>query len=214
MNNLPRIQALIAPISAPIPSALGVAMEAYNYFVNASWFLAWIAAIGAFVGIETLGGASCYAVIKLHRERNYGAEFYIALGGIIAYVASGLYTLALSPIVIFFFLAPFSYFAYSILRSMDTEIQEKIIETETQVKLLDAQRQLVNAETRKTRAMSEGVRVGQTTGQVEPPKQTPRVRVYEYLSDNPAASVRGVAAELGLPKSTVESYVREWKSQK
>jgi hypothetical protein len=30
--NLPKLQALIAPLSAPIPSALGVALEAYRYF--------------------------------------------------------------------------------------------------------------------------------------------------------------------------------------
>ena len=152
--NLPKIQALIAPLSAPIPSALGVAAEAYNYFakMDASGIWGWIAGAGAFIGIETLGGASCYALISLHRQRNYGIEFWIALAGIIAYVGSGLYTLADSPIIIFFFLAPFSYFAYSILRSMDVELIAKTTETETQIKLIEAQIKQLNAETRKAKA--------------------------------------------------------------
>ena len=152
--NLPKIQALVAPLSAPVPSALGVAAEAYNYFakMDTSGVWGWIAGAGAFIGIETLGGASCYALISLHRQRNYGIEFWIALAGILAYVGSGLYTLADSPIIIFFFLAPFSYFAYSILRSMDVELIAKTTETETQIKLIEAQIKQLNAETRKARA--------------------------------------------------------------
>lgn len=151
--NLPKIQAMAAPLSAPIPSALGVAAEAYNYMsVQSIPFWGWVAAVGAFVGIETMGGASCYALVKLHRERNYGVEFALAFVGILVYIASGWYTLSDSPMIIFFFLAPFSYFAYSILRSMEKEIEDKVTETETQIKLIQAETRRINAETRKTKA--------------------------------------------------------------
>src|SRR3990172_10227739 len=151
--NLPKIQAIAAPLSAPIPSALGVAAEAYNYMAAQSIPLwGWVAAVGAFVGIETMGGASCYALVKLHRERNYGVEFALAFVGILVYIGSGWYTLSDSPMIIFFFLAPFSYFAYSILRSMEKEIEDKVTETETQIKLIQAETRRINAETRKTKA--------------------------------------------------------------
>ncbi len=168
--NLPRIQALAAPLSAPIPSALGVALQAYLYFTSQSIILGWIAAIGAFIGIEAIGGASCYAVVKLHRQKSYGIEFYVSLAGILAYVVSGYFVLHNTAILIFFILAPFSYFAYSILRNMqdehiekasETEAQIKLIETEAQAKALevDAQTKLIeaeikriNAETRRTKA--------------------------------------------------------------
>lgn len=151
--NLPKIQALAAPLSAPIPSALGVAAEAYNYMsVQSIPFWGWVAAVGAFVGIETMGGASCYALVKLHRERNYGVEFALAFVGILVYIASGWYTLADSPMIIFFFLAPFSYFAYSILRSMEREIEDKVTETEAQIALINAETKRINAETRKAKA--------------------------------------------------------------
>lgn len=152
--NLPRIQALAAPLSAPIPSALGVALQAYLYFQSQSIILGWIAAIGAFIGIEAIGGASCYAVVKLHRQKSYGIEFYVSLLGIIAYVISGYFVLHNTAILIFFILAPFSYFAYSILRNMQDEHIEKVSETEAQIRLIEAETKRINAETRKTKASS------------------------------------------------------------
>lgn len=150
--NLPKIQAIAAPLSAPIPSALGVAVQAYLYFVTQSAILGWIAAIGAFIGIEAIGGASCYAVVKLHRQKSYGIEFYVSLVGILAYIASGYFVLHNTAILIFFILAPFSYFAYSILRNMQDEHIEKVSETEAQIRLIEAETRRINAETRKTRA--------------------------------------------------------------
>lgn len=150
--NLPKIQAIAAPLSAPIPSALGVAVQAYLYFVAQSQILGWIAAIGAFIGIEAIGGASCYAVVKLHRQKSYGIEFYVSLIGILAYIASGYFVLHNTAILIFFILAPFSYFAYSILRNMQDEHIEKVSETEAQIRLIEAETRRINAETRKTKA--------------------------------------------------------------
>lgn len=150
--NLPRIQALAAPLSAPIPSALGVALQAYLYFTSQSIILGWIAAIGAFIGIEAIGGASCYAVVKLHRQKSYGIEFYVSLAGILAYVVSGYFVLHNTAILIFFILAPFSYFAYSILRNMQDEHIEKVSETEAQIRLIEAETKRINAETRKSKA--------------------------------------------------------------
>lgn len=180
--NLPRIQALAAPLSAPIPSALGVALQAYLYFVSQSIILGWIAAIGAFIGIEAIGGASCYAVVKLHRQRSYGIEFYVSLLGIIAYVVSGYFVLHNTAILIFFILAPFSYFAYSILRNMQDEHIEKVSETEAQIRLIeteaqakavevDAQTKLIEAEIKRINAETRKVKANST--------QPTHVRVVE-----------------------------------
>lgn len=128
MFNLPRLQALIAPLSAPIPSAISIAAEAYNYVTPQTHLaLGWIAALAAFVGIETIGGASCYAMVKLHRRKSYGVEFWVSLMGILSYIGSGLYTLSDSPTIIFFFLAPFAYFSYSIIKSMHEDDDEKVV---------------------------------------------------------------------------------------
>lgn len=169
MLNLPKIQALIAPLSAPIPSALAIAADAYSAVAPQTHvFFGWLAAIAAFAGIETVGGASCYALVKLHRQRQYGIEFLVALIGVCIYIGSGLYTLQGNPTIIFFFLAPFAYFAYSILRSMETEIEQKTIETEAQIKLVEAQKRLVNAETRRVKLEKEPARASMSQHEPAP----------------------------------------------
>ncbi len=153
MFNLPKLQAFIAPLSAPIPSAISVGAEAYHFITpQTSEYWGYLAALAAFIGIETVGGASCYATIKLHRQRNYGAEFWVSICGILVYIASGLWTLYNTPTIIFFFLAPFAYFAYSILRSMEQEIDEKVHETEAQIRLIEAETKRTNAESKKIKA--------------------------------------------------------------
>lgn len=143
MINLPKLQAFIAPLSAPVPSAISIAAEAYSFTLpQAGWFWAYVAAFSAFIGIETVGAASCYATVKLHRQRQYGVEFWVALTGILVYIGSGIGTLWHSPTIIFFFLAPFAYFAYSILQSMEHEVVQKTSETEAQIRLIEAQTRL------------------------------------------------------------------------
>jgi len=173
MLNLPKLQAFIAPLSAPIPSAISVGAEAYHFITpqtNEYW--GYLAAFAAFIGIETVGGASCYATIKLHRQRDYGAEFWVSICGILVYIASGLWTLANSPTIIFFFLAPFAYFAYSILQSMEQEIDAKTNETEAQIRLIEAETRRTNAESRKikvekTESMQNNAKPMQTDTKVQ-----------------------------------------------
>lgn len=214
--NLPKIQALVAPLSAPVPSALGVAVQAFQYFASAnganSIFLGWVAAIGAFAGIEAIGGASCYAVVKLHRQKNYGIEFAVSLAGIVVYILSGYFVLHSTAIIIFFFLAPFSYFAYAILRNMETEHIEKVSETEAQIRLIEAQTRQINAETRKSKANRTDERPSvRFVGRTLSGSNETRDQVFSYLADNPTASVRAVASALNIPKSTVEPYIKEFK---
>lgn len=209
--NLPRIQALIAPLSAPVPSALGVALQAYLYFVNQSLILGWIAAIGAFLGIEAIGGASCYAVVKLHRQKNYGIEFMVSLAGILAYIASGYFVLHSTAILIFFVLAPFSYFAYSILQNMQNEHVEKINETEVQIKLIEAQTKQINAETRKTKAAI----VRPVRSPNEHPEQTNKKEIIRmYLAEHPNAGPREIARSTNCAVSTASKWLEELKRSK
>lgn len=214
--NLPKLQALVAPLTAPIPSALGVAFEAYSYSFGQteSIFFGWLAGLGAFVGIETLGGASCYALVKLHRQHDYGIEFWLALAGIVAYVGSGWYTLVASPVIIFFFLAPFSYFAYSILRSMEREIEDKIDETEAQIKLINAQKNLINAETRKTKAAIRPVQgVQLDTGHPSSPSKECRLDVRQLLDSDPHLSARQIAKALNISPTTASEHKKLWNSR-
>lgn len=210
--NLPKLQALIAPLSAPIPSALGVALQAYLYFLTQSQFLAWCAAIGAFVGIEAIGGASCYAVVKLHRQRNYGIEFFVSLAGIGAYIGSGYFVLHHTVILIFFVLAPFSYFAYAILRNMEAEHGEKINETEAQIKLIEAQTRQINAETRKAKiGQPTIVRPNEQRTVIE--QQSTRDKIFAYLTEHPTAGPREIERSIGCSVSTASKWLNLWNKQ-
>lgn len=213
--NLPKLQALIAPLSAPVPSALGVALQAYLYFQMQSLFLAWVAAIGAFVGIEAIGGASCYAVVKLHRQKSYGIEFFVSLLGIVAYVYSGYLVLHTTAILVFFFLAPFSYFAYAILRNMETDIMEKRDETEAQIKLIEAQTKQINAETRKAKASVQPVQSVQLdTGHKTDMSKVCRIDIKELLDSNPNMSARQIAKQLYISPTTASDHKKLYEQGK
>lgn len=209
--DIPKTQSVMAVIFTPITGAIAIAIVSFNYITSIShWILGCLGFIGAFLGVEAVGGACCYALIKCHREKDYGADFWTALAGTVAYITVGILTLYLqNPIAAFFALSPFGYFAYSIIRTMADEISAKTEETNAQIELIKAQTRLTNAQARKEKAEMSGRPGVRETGRTA---TGTRDKVYEYLSDNPEASVRKVAGETGLPKSTVEPYVSEFKS--
>lgn len=223
MNRLdiPKTQSVTAVIATPITGAIAIAVVSFNYINSIShWTLACLAFVGAFLGVEAVGGASCYALIKCHREKNYGADFYTALGGALAYIGGGILTLWLqSPIFVFFILSPFAYFSYSILRTMADELNAKTEETNAQIKLINAQKNLINAQTRKAKAgvqdpvhpVQDGTERGGERLNAE--RQAERLAnldaVLGYLSKNPNASLGDIAKQVGKGKTTAKSYTDE-----
>lgn len=209
--DIPKTQSVTAVIATPITGAIAIAVVSFNYITSIShWTLGILAFIGAFLGVEAVGGACCYALIKCHREKSYGADFYTALAGTIAYIGGGILTLYLqSPIVIFFALSPFAYFSYSILRTMADEITAKTKETEAQIKLINAQKNLINAQVRKARAAVQPVQLHDLNAKNSAEKQANLDAVLSYLSENPGASLGDIAKYVGKGKSTAKNYTDE-----
>ncbi len=219
--DIPKTQSVMAVIFAPITGAIAIAIVAFNYTTSIShWSLGALAGLGSFLGIEAIGGACCYALIKCHRERDYGADFWTALAGVIAYIGGGILTLHLqSPIVIFFALSPFAYFSYSIIRTMQEEIAEKTKETEAQTALIKAQTNLTNAQTRKEKAQQNRATPSVQNVQnnvlndVNAARQAEKLanldRVKGYLVDNPNASLSEIGEFIGKGKSTAKNYTSE-----
>jgi cation transport ATPase len=186
-------------------------VQAYLYFAAQSPILGWIAAVGAFLGIEAIGGASCYAVVKLHRQRNYGIEFAVSLAGILAYVGSGYFVLHNTAILIFFILAPFSYFAYAILRNMQDEHIEKMSETEAQVRLIEAQTKQINAETRKAKAAIQPVQPVQLDRlDTLNLSRECRADVQLLLDSDPTLSAREIGRRLDISQTTASEHKKLW----
>lgn len=222
--DIPKTQSVMAVIFTPITGAIAIAVVSFNYITSIShWTLGSVAFLGALLGVEAVGGACCYALIKCHREKNYGADFLTALAGAVAYIAGGILTLYLqSPIVIFFVLSPFGYFAYSIIRTMADEITAKTEETEAQVKLINAQKNLINAQTRKEKALQnrsvppvQDVQNGVLNGlnaERQAERQANLDAVLNYLADYPEASLGDIARHTGKGKTTAKSYTDELMS--
>jgi hypothetical protein len=216
--DIPKTQSVMAVIFTPITGAIAIAIVSFNYITSIShWILGSVAFLGALLGVEAVGGACCYALIKCHREKDYGADFYTALAGTIAYIAGGILTLYLqSPIVIFFALSPFGYFAYSIIRTMADEITAKTQETEAQIKLLNAQKNLINAQNRRDKAaFNTSVQYVQhdVLNGLNAKKQAEKLanldKVLDYLSSNPQASLNDIGEYVGKGKGTAKNYTDE-----
>lgn len=219
--DIPKTQSVMAVIFAPITGAIAIAIVAFNYTTSIShWSLGVLAGLGSFLGVEAIGGACCYALIKCHREKDYGADFWTALAGVIAYIGGGILTLHLqSPIVIFFALSPFAYFSYSIIRTMQEEIAEKTKETEAQTALIKAQTNLTNAQTRKEKAQqnrsippvqnAQSDALNELNARRQAEKSANVERVVDFLKDNPLASLSDIGAHIGKGKATAKNYTDE-----
>lgn len=216
--DIPKVQSVMAVIFTPITGAIAIAVISFDYITTIShWILGCFAFTGALLGVEAVGGACCYALIKCHREKDYGADFFTALTGTIAYITGGILTLYLqSPIIVFFVLSPFGYFAYSILRTMADEIRAKTEETEAQTKLVNAQKNLVNAQIRKAKAgvqdPVQNVQHGDLNAlnaQRQAEKLANLNAVLDYLSQNPDASLGDIGRHIGKQKSTAKNYTDE-----
>lgn len=223
MNNLknidiPKTQSVMAVVFAPITGAIAIAIVAFTYITSIShWILGGLAGFGSFLGVEAIGGACCYALIKCHREKDYGPDFWTALAGVIAYIGGGLFTLYFqNPIAIFFVLSPFAYFSYSIIRTMAEEIAEKTNETNAQIGLIKAQTVLTNAQTRKEKAQQnrtnqnvQSVQIAELNAKAQAEKQENLNRVVNYLAQNPNASLSEIGDFVGKGKSTAKNYTDE-----
>ena len=223
--DIPKTQSVMAVIFTPITGAIAIAVISFNYITSIShWILGCFAFTGALLGVEAVGGACCYALIKCHREKDYGADFYTALAGTLAYIAGGILTLYLqSPIVVFFALSPFGYFSYSIIRTMADELADKTKETEAQTKLINAQKNLINAQNRRDKVRGERsvppfntpvqnvqYDVLNDVNAVRQAEKTANLhRVLEYLAGNPEASLNDIGGHVGKGKATAKNYTDE-----
>lgn len=216
--NIPKAQSVMAIIFTPITGAIAIAVISFNYITSIShWILGCFAFTGALLGVEAVGGACCYALIKCHREKDYGADFYTALAGTVAYIGGGILTLySQSPIVIFFALSPFAYFSYSIIRIMIDEVKQKTEETEAQIELIKAQTRLTNAQTRKAKAsVKDSVKIVKHDdfNSINETRKAEKLanldKVLHYLANNPEASLNDIGEYIGKTRVTAKNYTDE-----
>jgi len=126
---LPQFYALSGPIFTPIPSALFLSYHMFTQFGEPKW-IAIAIGVGSFFGFEACGGACVAAVLKLHHQKRYDADFFVCLIGILAYTISPTIVLMFGggPIL-FAFLAALAVFAgntYFALVAQDKDLDSKL----------------------------------------------------------------------------------------
>lgn len=151
--NLAVIQSFLAPALTPVPAALLLASKIYAVLLaNVGW-LAWVGALAGFVGLESLGGLTCYAAIKAYRRRDW-PSFGVAAVLVGVYLSAGVSSvlwLEHSDAQILawgFVLTVAAYIAYAMIQDVWDDEQA----LDKQVVLIRARTSLTNAEARKAKA--------------------------------------------------------------
>ena len=100
MNNLPRLQSVIATLATPVAPAAFLANEVYRAMMIVN-FPAWLAlgcAVVTIAGIESTGALACVSAIRAWQRKSYTA-MWIAIFGAVVYAAivwAGIATMAKS----------------------------------------------------------------------------------------------------------------------
>lgn len=217
--DLPKLQALIAPLATPVAPALLLGNEMYQVMVLSEiwWLLALVSATAAIVGLEFTGALASYMAVRAWGRRDWGAMM-VSMAGALMYAAIVMGGIAIMPeqrarvfavMVLASLVAYIGYGLYHSYAERDTaRAQAGVMELDR----LDKQRLLINAQTRQIKAgqvssLSSG-RVDTLTGQVDMPAVTPiGQKVIDYFGQHPDASLRTVSAEVGCSPETV----RQWK---
>lgn len=223
MNNLPRLQSVIAPLATPVAPAAFLANEVYRAMMIVN-FPAWLAlgcAIVTIAGIESTGALACVSAIRAWQRKSYTA-MWIAIFGAVVYAAivwAGIATMAEERARIFgvmVLLTLVAYAVYAMYTGFDKTDTEQSQAAAVSVGLLDAERKLTNAKTRQIKAgavssvqMDKIGQTGQPIGQVTPSGQ----RVIDYLNANgDGESLRQIADAVGIKSpSTVDKWLKYWR---
>jgi hypothetical protein len=186
--------------------------------MNVGW-LAWVGAVAGFVGLESLGGLTCYAAIKAYRRRDWGS-FLIAAALVAIYIAAGVSSILWlehsdAQILAWGFgLTVAAYIAYAMVQ----DIWDSGQEMDREMRLIKAKTNLTNAETRRAKAellqVPSGVQLnvqssgGQWTG------VQCRADIAELLETNPNLTGRAIARELGISPTTANEHKKLWLEAK
>ncbi len=218
--NLPRIQALIAPLATPVAPALLLGNEMYRVMllVDVDNWIALIAAIVAVVGLEFSGALTSYMAVKAWKRREWGAMTLAIFGALIyaAVVFGGIMIMPEQRAQVFgvaVLVTMVSYLGYGLYHSFQDATDERRDEKMLDLEALRQQRLLVNAQARLAEKQSQLDIVQPSTGQNGQTDTAPEVtdigqKVIDYFKANPGAPLREVSGEVGCSPETV----RKWKA--
>jgi hypothetical protein len=209
------------PIFAPMPPAVVIGLQLYDEVMHAAhdpaWW--WLASIAAAFGVVGTIGAEMFAykyALQAWAEREKGAALVAAALGL---VVSGLIIWTVwrtddsRPLVVAVLVAIAAYIVSAIKDFVEAKRANREEQTDRQVRLMDEQRKLTNAQARLAKAggnvqsLSTGQN-GQNGQTAKITEKTEKVkRIEQYWKANPTASLRDCAAACECSPETA----RKWK---
>lgn len=223
--SLVNLQAVIAPVTVPIPQSMLLGNEIYQVLIlshTPTWMAIGAAVCGG-VGLEAAGGATLYAAVRLARRREWGS-FLLALAGVLVYVAVVAGAMLVLPearariFVVFAVLTPFAYAAYALVQSVKEEDSTLSQKMDYKLAALNQERLIKNAEIRLAKVTGRDVPTVPGTGGTgfEPgTADTPqKLAVFRALEQTPDIGVNELARQLNIGKATASRHRQAWLNQR
>lgn len=214
--NITNIQSIIAPILAPIAPAI---LFGHNLHVGmlADGVNPTLASVGAVLGtggVELSGALACSMAVLAYHKRDVpvmrvsiaAACVYAAL--VVAGIMQAKNTATFSGAV---GISLVSYMMQGVWQSYNNKLRMDKEEVSMKVSLINAQKNLVNAEVRKSRIV-DPVHVNNTsTKSGQFPKLTDEkiAEIREYWKNNPRAKLREVGSACGVSVGAANKYKPE-----
>ena len=224
--NLPRLQSIIAPLSAPAAPAVLLANEIYRtmVIVDIAPIIAMVSAIIAIIGVEFSGALMCHNAVKAWQRRSLGI-MAVAIIGALVYAAIVIAAIASMPeergqiFGVMVLLTLVAYAGYAIYTAFEDDDAISRQAASAELDLLDKRRLLINAETRQIKAggsvhLSNRTE-SNTNGQIEQRITASGQRIIDYLNANgDGASLRDIAQACGVKSpSTVKVWLEYWRGE-
>lgn len=222
--SLASLQSVAAPVLVPFTPAMLLGNEVFSVLLaRTGWYMALFAGITAAIGLEFIGGSTCYAAVKLYRRRDWGALLF-AIGLVGVYMAAGIGSILYIDdtkariLAIFFVLTPVAYIAYALVHDLREDDDRKTEQNRLEIELMEARTKQLNAEARLAKAQTANTIVypssfGKVFGQNEQNEQGVQAKVFAELEKDSTVGPREMSRRIGCAPSTAKTHIDRWKAQ-
>jgi len=224
---LTKIQALIAPLAAPVAPALLLGNEMYQVMVlvGINAWLAFVCAFVAIVGLEFSGALASTMAVKSWKRRSWGALTLSVIGTLVyaGIVFGGIRMMPQARAQVFGVMVLVSlvaYLGYALYQNYHEQDTQHAEQTEQQIELVRQQKQFLNAQTRQLQWQAQTgfvpgadiVRSGGERGE-RLNDLSKQLDVWSYLDTNGDSGPSEIARVLGISKSTAQKHIQSWKAK-
>lgn len=210
--NITNIQSAIAPILAPIAPAVlfGNNLHAGMIADGVNANLALVASVLGTGGVELAGALACSMAVMAYHKRDTKIMWVSIIAAVIyaifvmVGIAQARNTATFAGAVIISLVA---YLMQGVWQSYNNKLATEQAETDMEISLINAQKNKINAETRK--AKTNGfvhANVTQTGGAIVKLSAAKIAEIQQYWVTNPTAKYRDVAQAVGCAPSTAMKY--------